>query len=168
MEGNNMYYVYLHTNKVNGKKYCGITNNIEKRWRSNGIAYKPYSGRIYNRKFWNAIQKYGWDNFEHEILFEVNTQEEAWEKEREIIKKLKLNEREFGYNIAPGGNGGKIYKVHPKGFKGKCHSNKTKKRLREFTTNNNPMKSIKWGITHEHPKGFLGKSHSEETKKKNK
>lgn len=159
-----MYYVYLHTNKINNKKYCGITNNIENRWRNNGIAYKPYSGRIYHRKFWNAIQKYGWDNFEHKILFEVDTDEEAWEKEKEIIEKFRLTEREFGYNIAPGGNGGRIYKEHPKGMLGKHHSEETKMKLSEsFSGKNNPFYGKDWNDYGGHPKGMLGKKHKDTT-----
>ena len=39
-----MYYIYSHINKTNGKRYIGITNDIENRWRNNGIAYKPNGG----------------------------------------------------------------------------------------------------------------------------
>ena len=45
------------------KYYIGITSQaVNKRWK-NGKGYKssPY--------FYNAIQKYGWNNFEHNILF---------------------------------------------------------------------------------------------------
>ena len=71
----NTYSVYKHTNKVNGKVYIGITyNKPEVRWGSNGIGYK-------RQLFWNAIQKYGWDNFTHEILFES----QAYQKEIELI-----------------------------------------------------------------------------------
>ena len=57
------YYVYLHRNKINNKKYYGITSEerSEIRWR------KGYS---HNAHFHAAILKYGWDNFEHLILYE--------------------------------------------------------------------------------------------------
>ena len=58
----NNYAVYVHINKINDKRYVGQTNNIERRWRSNGIDYK---NSLY---FYNAIQKYGWNNFKHIIL----------------------------------------------------------------------------------------------------
>lgn len=59
-----MYTVYCHTNKLNNKRYVGITKQEPKvRWQ-NGYGYRG------NEYFFRAIQKYGWDNFEHEILYE--------------------------------------------------------------------------------------------------
>lgn len=158
-----MYYVYMHTNKINGKKYCGITNNIEERWRNNGIAYKPY-GRKNSRPFWNAIEKYGWDNFEHEVLHIVENREIACDKEKEIIKELNLTDNEIGYNVAEGGNGGRIYKNHPRGMLGKPQTDYNNQCCRERLLCNNPMKKVKWGITHKHPTGFKGRKHTEEAK----
>ena len=57
------YYVYSHRNKINNKIYIGITKqNPTVRWGVDGKRYKD------SPRFWNAIQKYGWDNFEHEIF----------------------------------------------------------------------------------------------------
>ncbi|MBR2680570.1 MAG: GIY-YIG nuclease family protein [Exiguobacterium sp.] len=57
------YSVYVHVNKFNNKKYVGITSApVEKRWR-NGLGYKR------NNYFWRAISKYGWDGFDHYVLF---------------------------------------------------------------------------------------------------
>ena len=49
----------------------------EKRWGVNGRNYKS------SPHFYSAIQKYGWDNFEHNILFTNLTKEEACLKEQE-------------------------------------------------------------------------------------
>lgn len=95
------YCVYKHTNKINGKVYIGITyNKPEVRWGNNGIGYK-------RQKFWNAIQKYGWDNFDHEILFENLSDTQAYEKEIELIALYDSTNKEKGYNIALGGVDGR-------------------------------------------------------------
>ena len=93
------YCVYCHTNKIDGKRYVGITSQKpEKRW-GNGCNYSdsPY--------FYNAIKKYGWEEFSHEILFTGLSKKEAQEKERELIAKWELNDRSYGYNIQKGGEG---------------------------------------------------------------
>lgn len=96
----------MHTNMINNKKYIGITKKPpKKRWGCKGYGYKKSQP-----VFWNAIQKYGWDNFEHEILFNNLSQKEAQEKEVEFIAKYKTNCRrydspEYGYNMTDGGEG---------------------------------------------------------------
>lgn len=90
------YTVYCHTNKINNKKYIGITRqNVQQRWRDG----KGYQGQI---KFYNAIQKYGWDNFHHDILYENLTEEEACNIEQFLIRYY--NTITNGYNTLPGGN----------------------------------------------------------------
>ena len=69
------YTVYKHVSP-SGKQYIGITKwDVEKRW-SNGEGYKQCS------YFYNAIQKYGWDNFEHIILYTNLSREKACEIEK--------------------------------------------------------------------------------------
>lgn len=70
------------------------------RWRS---------GKGYRRctHFWNAIQKYGWDNFEHEIIASGLTYEKACELERELIATFKTDENQNGYNLESGGDAAK-------------------------------------------------------------
>lgn len=158
----NDYCVYVHTNLINGKIYIGITNDIERRWRNNGIEYKP---KKYNtRPFWNAIEKYGWDSFKHEILINNLTFEEACEYEKYYIALSGSRDNKIGYNVAIGGNGGVIYKEHPRGMLGKTHSEEFKKRLSELMKGKeNPFKGKTWGDNH--PKGMLGKHHTEEHNK---
>ena len=94
------YVVYCHTNKANGKKYFGITGmKPERRW-SNGEGYKT------SRHFYFAIQKYGWDGFDHEIVEGGLTKEQAAEMEQGLIEKHKTNQEEFGYNMSAGGESG--------------------------------------------------------------
>lgn len=164
------YILYMHKNKINGKIYIGITNNIKQRWRGSGSQYKPHKNRNQNIRFWNAIKKYGFDNFEHIILKENLTFDEAINLEIEYIEKFKSREKEYGYNIAKGGNGGLIYSEHPRGMKGKKQTDYQKQNHREWASKkeNNCMTNgtVIWGETHEHPRGMKGKKHTEEHKKR--
>ena len=142
------WMVYCHTNKANGKVYIGITSkdNPNDRWQS-GEGYKrPRGQTIALSHFYNAIKKYGWDNFEHEILVEGLTLEQASEYEQKHIKQYDSTNPEKGYNIAKGG----------KGTVGAKHSLATKKLLSD--------KAKRWvketGIIN-----FKGEHHTEETKK---
>ena len=98
MKKEKFWYVYAHTNKINGKKYIGITGQQRywDRWRSDGSGYKT-------QVFGRAVEKYGWENFEHEILDKVKTESEAGMLEMFYIQKYKTSLKEFGYNISTGG-----------------------------------------------------------------
>lgn len=91
------YNVYKHTNLINNKSYIGITSQrCENRWGINGKGYKLQP------KFFNAIQKYGWNNFQHDILYTNLSKDAALEIESKLIKKY--NTIENGYNVSPYGN----------------------------------------------------------------
>lgn len=97
MQSQMTYIVYKHTSP-SGKVYIGITKhkNPEKRWGKNGGGYV-------GSYFYHAIEKYGWDNIKHEILFSKLSKEEACKKEINLISYYKsLN---ISYNIADGGDG---------------------------------------------------------------
>lgn len=97
MDNNYTYTVYAHINKINGKIYIGVTmQKPESRW-ANG------SGYSYNQHFYRAIKKYGWNNFDHEIIASNITKEEACNFEKILIKALKANNPCFGYNNDEGG-----------------------------------------------------------------
>lgn len=93
------FYVYMHVNKINHKKYIGITGQerIQDRWRSDGSGYKT-------QVFGRAIQKYGWENFEHIILERELSEEEALEKEKYYIERHNTTNPDYGYNISKGGD----------------------------------------------------------------
>lgn len=157
------YCVYMHKNKVNGKVYIGMTIDADRRWRQQGIEYKPKKANT--RPFWNAICKYGWENFEHFILKSELTRQEAMDEEKRLIAFFNARNNEFGYNVASGGDGGIIYKEHPKGMLGKKHSVAKKQQQRELMLT--LIKAGKCGGViwkNGHPKGFAGKTHSEEYK----
>ena len=96
---NNRYVVYMHINKNNNMKYIGQTcqKPPEKRW-NHGKGYKD------NEKFFNAIQKYGWDNFEHIILKKDLTAQQADEYETYYIEYYKTCSRDKGYSLHTGGS----------------------------------------------------------------
>ena len=87
--------IYIHTNKINNKKYIGITcQKPENRWGING---EHYNGQ---EKFYNAIQEYGWDNFNHEIIETNLDKMTALAREAELISQYDtvIN----GYNSVSG------------------------------------------------------------------
>lgn len=100
----NDFTVYEHVNKINGKRYIGITSkSVKRRWRPDGSGYKN------NPYFWHAIQKYGWSNFEHRVLKQGISEDEACQMEKDLILRYHSNDLQNGYNIAEGGK----YNVMP-------------------------------------------------------
>ena len=90
------FIVYKHTSPSD-KVYIGVTcQEPNKRWK-NG---KGYSGNEY---FTHAIKKYGWNNFQHEILCVNLTKSQAEFIERYLIRLYESANRDFGYNIDLGG-----------------------------------------------------------------
>lgn len=88
------FIVHEHVNLFNNKRYIGITSQIpEVRWQR-GSGYRE------NTIFFRAIKKYGWDNFEHNILYEGLSNREALEIESTLIKKYKS--LGVSYNISDG------------------------------------------------------------------
>lgn len=91
------YTLYMHKNKRNGKVYIGITTeSVIRRWQ-NGWGYSSQP------LFYNAIMKYGWDGFEHIILAENLSKEDACTQEMKLIEQYRSYDREFGYNRDLGG-----------------------------------------------------------------
>lgn len=92
----NNYCVYCHISP-SGKRYYGVTSRKpEKRW-NHGLGYNDSS------YFFRAIQKYGWDAFEHIILHQGLTWGEASNLEKRYIALYDTTNRSKGYNIEPGG-----------------------------------------------------------------
>lgn len=93
------YTVYVHINKINGKVYVGATHKTPayKRWGLTGIGYKK------NKRFYEDIKKYGWDNFDHEIVASGLNEPEASNMEKLLIKEYDSTNPEKGYNFEHGG-----------------------------------------------------------------
>lgn len=91
------YSVYIHT-APNGKKYVGITcQKPARRWHG-GSGYRAQP------KFYNAIRKYGWNNFTHEIVLSGAAKELACQYEQDLI--ALYDSVRNGYNQTTGGEVG--------------------------------------------------------------
>lgn len=102
IKGSKKFVVYIHRNLINGKVYVGQTCNLSERWRGNG---KNYFNSV---KFFNAIKKYGWDNFSHEVLYNNLNKEAADTLEKELIERY--DSIKSGYNLKEGGARGELSK----------------------------------------------------------
>ena len=147
--------IYEHITP-SGKRYIGITSKEypEDRWR-NGRGY------IKDTPFGKAIEKYKWDNIQHNILFDDLTEKEAKWLENYLIcyywtfvgfKDSK------GYNCTLGGEGKIGYvtseesrRKNSEAHKGKHCSEETRRRMSESKKGKTPWK---------------GKHHTEESKMK--
>ena len=155
----------MYTCKFNGKVYIGRTcRKLHQR--------AGYKGKNYNQctYFWNAIQKYGWENFEPTILEEGLDAKEASNREIFWIKEYDATNRDKGYNIRDkvcsdfteaSCKRSKNY-INP--MKGKKHSEETKRKMREHHANfkgeNSPIYGRKF------PGRGKGRVLSEETRRK--
>ena len=95
--------IYCFTNRYNNKKYIGQSIQLEVRYDQHKRNCLNPNDHSYNSKFYRALRKYGFENFNYEILI----QDDAFTKET-------LNEAEVyfislydsyynGYNETPGG-----------------------------------------------------------------
>lgn len=157
----NTYSVYRFT-FPNGKLYFGITSakNILHRWGRDGIGY---SHMLVGR----AIQKYGWDNIQKDVLYSEITEEEAKQIEIDLIAKYRTTDIEFGYNVTSGGESLSGYVITDE------HRNK----LKEYAKHRSPDHIAKLSqantgkkFTEEHRHNISihrkGIKHSEEAKAK--
>lgn len=123
--------------------YIGITNQPPKQRWKNGRGYRG------QRYLSQAIEKYGWGNIQHEVLFTNLTRDEAAEREIELIAFYKSNQRAFGYNIEAGG-------FRPP------NSSETRRRLKKSHRGRRLSEEHRRGIS----EGLRGREVSEETRQK--
>lgn len=142
--------IYKYTNKINNKVYIGQTTNEKQR-------YYNHKRCLENSYFHKAIKKYGFENFNYEVI--------------ERIDETLLNEREIywisyyksygdrGYNMTIGGNGSRGYK-------------KTEEQIRNNSLSLkgriSPMKGQKFSDESKKKlsESHKGKTHSDETRLK--
>jgi hypothetical protein len=169
--GTSLYYtVYKITNKINGKSYIGKhqTADLNDGYMGSGKLIKA------------AIQKYGIENFEKEILHVFDNEDDMNKAESKLAV---LGEN--SYNLCPGGHGGFGY-INSSGLNGshvgvsnrlKLHEDQEwhswwSERQREgYAKSDHDSRIKKWKKTFEKngalkPNHFKGKTHTDESKKK--
>lgn len=88
-----MATIYIHINKINNKKYVGVTKtSAERRW---GLCGENYQGQPFYEK---GIVPFGWDNFDHIILNDDLSYDLVQQIEARLIKELDLTNPDKGYN----------------------------------------------------------------------
>jgi len=132
--------IYEAINKINKMSYIGQTTK--------SLSYRKekhyHAMKYYNYYFYNALKKYGWDNFEWKIIEECDTKEDLNKMEIYYIKQHNTL-RPYGYNISEGGSGGDNYTNNP-------NKNIIKQKLVDYWKNN------------KHP--WIGRKHSKKSKRK--
>ena len=174
--------IYCIKNKIDDKRYVGQAKDFDKRiyyhrWNWAKEIYKETSGE--NRPLWNAIKKYGEENFDIFMLQECE-KEKLNSLETFYIKEFKSLISENGYNILSDGfsregihHSQKTKNKISVANKGKKRTQETKKRMSKARMGFKPsaesvekMRNSKKGKTVGPIPSFLGKHHTEETKKK--
>lgn len=145
--------IYKVTNKINNKVYIGKTKSDFNK-RMNQHKHDALHSNKFNFYFYNAIRKYGWDNFIWEILTETDS-----ESKLNALEKLYI--ATYGkmcniYNCTNGSDGGFIFnentlKKMSKLQTGRKHTKETIEKIRQANYGN---------------KNGLGRKVSEETRKK--
>lgn len=100
MLGDDMYFVYKITNKVNEKKYIGITSDIKRRFYQH--VWMLRNNRHHSIKLQRAYNKYGEDSFSFDIIEEVDCDADQIAK-REILYIALFDSCDNGYNQSYGG-----------------------------------------------------------------
>lgn len=98
----NTGWIYLFTNKVNGKRYIGQTIQGHKRIRDHKNRSVSEETPLYR-----AIRKYGWDSFDIQFIWE-GLSGELDDKERQFIQEYNCLSPN-GYNLDGGGTLGKTF-----------------------------------------------------------
>lgn len=95
-------YIYKITNLINNKIYIGkTTTSIQTRFKAH---IKCAENKV-NRHLYDAMNCYGYDNFQIELIEQISFIENINEKEKFWIKKLDCISPK-GYNMTTGGDGG--------------------------------------------------------------
>lgn len=121
--------IYMVINLINDKKYIGQSINIKQRFITNHqYDFNNPKNSSYNTKFYQALRKYGWNNFAVLVLEQCDKNQLD---EREIYYIDKYNTFKEGYNSTIGGQ----Y------WTSKIHSQEIEEKRRQTREKNQSLKS---------------------------
>lgn len=124
-------YIYKYENIINGKVYIGQTVDLTSRMSS----HKNKSTYVRN-KFYNAVRKYGWANFNYSVIAKVES--DSLESVTDLLDKLEIeyisqyDSYYHGYNSTLGGHSKRGYKLSDefsKMCKRRTYSNETRRKM---------------------------------------
>ena len=95
-----MIGIYKYTNKINGKVYIGLSNNIQRRKHE----HQSLANRGDKMYIHQAIKKYGIENFDFEVIEVFEKEDRVLMGEREQYWIEYYNSYKSGYNETPGGD----------------------------------------------------------------
>jgi len=151
-----MYKVYTHWTP-DGMVYVGVTSQkLYNRWKPS--AYK-------GKSLWFFIEKFGWENIEHKVIFEFDNKEEALNKEDELIQYYRelgicINKQRSGHITLDMTSYTKEYN--------ETHSVHIKERKKRWNTDNADkikMQTALYRITHKSERSEYNHKYYEEHKK---
>ena len=130
-------FIYKYENKINHKVYIGQTTDLVNRKSSH-----RYKSTFEKTKFYNAIRKYGWDNFDFDILAQV--EEETLEQVCATLDELEIkfiseyDSFNNGYNSTAGGHcyrGKEVSEEFREYCRNRQYSEETRRKMSEAAHN---------------------------------
>lgn len=147
-------FIYITTNILNGKKYLG-QKKFDSRWKS-------YIGS--GKAFKRAVQKYGKENFQREIVKICYSAEELNKAERDLSISLNVVESDEWYNEVYGGGQMNGYRVSEKSKKKNAEAHIGKRPTEEVRQKLSMAQKKRFSNPKNHP--CYGKTITDETRQK--
>lgn len=157
------YIIYCITNKINNKVYIGYTGKkINQRFNT----HIKNSEKKINRRLYDAMNKYGCENFTITELDNTELLESAQELECWYIHIFRSKDSKYGYNMTNGGDGGHTLSEWSKTNKEKLYLQQKQKRektLKEKYGVSCPSKLdwVKEKISKSHKNKILSEEHKQ-------
>lgn len=132
-----MGFIYKYENKLNHKVYIGQTTDLVNR-----KAAHRYKSTFEKTKFYNAVRKYGWDNFDFDVIAQV--EEATLDDICEVLDSLeiefieKYDSFKNGYNSTAGGHcyrGKEVSEEFREYCRNRTYSEETRRKMSEAAHN---------------------------------